>query len=74
MLELHGRVVIGISDDGHWVVSTADGLVVVNETSDCTGLLPCQAGIPPGWSMYENAVFVPLSEETPCIGRHRRHR
>ena len=43
---------------GSGVVSTADGLVVVNETSDCTGSLPCRAGIPPGWSMYDNAVYL----------------
>jgi hypothetical protein len=38
--ELHRSVAMGVSDAGQLVYSTADGLIVVNETSDYTGLLP----------------------------------
>ena len=63
---------------GSGSVPPADGLVVVNETSDCIGLLPCRAGILPGWSMYENAVFRPYcwlyayDEVVPVILVHNR--
>ena len=38
--KLHLNVIIGVTDGGQWVVAAKDGLSLMDEMTDCVGLLP----------------------------------